>query len=604
MAYVELPERTTGGAGLERRLLMLGVAGDGYPIAMYLPVPPGQRVTDEWAQTESDWSQNRSAWDASFGSVLSSLAERLLPPPKFAAGLSDWLEREFGAERRADYWGIATDYLQQNPELQEQLSRLTGVRAKPLFDYMIPATLWWRLYGPEGPDGPPTWVARLRAQWPVFAGAMDKVLGRAVCPMREELSDEMNVLMALGVSSSDLPPGEARRLFRLIELMRPHGELAPGAKKLFGMLSACPEDWWPKNRPAWKAAWRIAEAASVLRSSLRFPMRQLVSPSKGRWESWCDALARIDPLFQRDEAGGTSNVDLQAGARNVRDVLAAFAAQVYYPIKVMRSGRVPSNAQADFGLMFDQEIELIARVLFGEASMAGILETSVKWHLTRSRIESEMAKISPDFSEGRTWKAGLPRHEAVFDGRRFEIVPLTSQRMLADEGGKGVDAQGMRGLDHCVGGLNYVIDSLDGNCRIVAIREIMPDGITERRSTAEIRYRPPTLSDGARYMMVQHRGHANSSPETVASEVLWSYRRGLVGVVGEPKLEVDHTGFAKVEEPLSVSTIAGYSAENPDHLEAVLRLWEPMLSRPLRGLTLEEFAEACGFPSALQAPRI
>ena len=606
LAYVELPEPTKDRARSERRLLMLGVAGDGYPIAMYLRVRPGQQVTDDWVRQEAAVGENRSTWNPSFGAVLSSLSslsERLLPPLKFTSGLCDWLEREFGSERHSEYWEIATDYLQQDPELQKQLSRLTGVRSKPVFDYMITASLWQRLYGPEGPDGPPTWVAKLRAQWSVFAPAMEKALGRAACPMREDLSPEVNVLLALGVSA-EAPLGEIRRLSRLLELMKPHSELAPCSKKLFDMLRACPEDWWPKDRLSWKAAWRIADAAGVLRSSLRLPMRQLVSPCKGRWEAWCDALARIDPLFQPDEAGGTSNVNLKSAARSVQDVHFAFAAQVYYPLKVMRSGCSPVDAHADFERVFREERERIARVLFGEASMAGILETSVKWHLTRSRLETKMASISPEFSEGRAWEAGLPRHEATFAGRRFEIVPLISQRMLADEGAKGVDAEGIRGLDHCVGGLNYVISSLEGSCRIVSIREIMPDGTRERRSTAEIRYRPPTRSDGARYMMVQHRGHANSTPEDAVNEVLWSYRRGLVGVAGEPKLEVDHKGFAEVDEPLSVSTIAGYSAEDPDHLEAVLRLWEPMLSRPLRGLTLSEFAEACGIPSGPQAPRV
>lgn len=602
MAYVELPEPTKDHAH-ERRVLMLGVTGDGYPIAMYLPIPPGRKVTGDWVRQEATASENRSTWDPSFGSVLSSLSERLLPPLKFTSGLCDWLEREFGSERRSEYGEIATDYLQQAPELQEQLSRLTGVRSKPLFDYMITASLWQRLYGPEGPDGPPTWVAKLRAQWPVFASPMEKALGRAVCPMREDLPPEMNVLLALGVPA-EAPLGEVKRLSRLLELMKPNSELASGSKKLFDMLRACPEDWWPKDRLAWKAAWRIAEAASVLRSALRLPMRQLVSPCKGRWEAWCDALARTDPLFQRDEAGGTSNVDLRSAARSVKDVIFAFAAQVYYPLKVMRSACSPEDTHGDFERVFGEERERIARVLFGEASMAGIFETSVKWHLTRSRIEMQMANISPEFSEGRVWGAGLPRHEASVAGRHFEIVPLTSQRMLADEGAEGVDTQGMRGLNHCVGGLNYVIDSLGGGCRILSIREIMPDGTRQRLSTAEIRYRPPTHGDGARYMMVQHRGHANISPEDVANEVLWSYRRGLVGVVGEPKLEVDHKGFAKVDEPLSVSTIAGYSAADPDHLEAVLRLWEPMLSRPQRGLTLDEFAEACGIPSGPQAPRI
>ncbi|WP_456718164.1 MULTISPECIES: hypothetical protein [unclassified Bradyrhizobium] len=590
---LETPEPQERGGPAVRRLLLVGLCGDGYPIAMELPAAEGRQVTQEFVQQTVTSESYREMFDREFGRILGGLGDKESWCMTQGGGLLEWLARNFGRGRSSEFWDAAFFHVNGHSQLRDQICGLTGVRNRPTFDFEMSALQWQRLYGADGPDGRQTWIAKLRTEWSVFAKSINEAIRQPNCLMREELTPQHNVLLALGIPAA-APAAELRRLSKLVERIKPHWELAEGANDLFAMLRDCPEDWWPADRLAWKAAWRIGEAARVLQVSLHLPMRQLVSPSKGRWEGWADALARVDPLFEPDEAGGTSGVDLKAGARNVRDFIWAFTAQVYYPLKVLNSDSVSANVRRDFEFTYLQDREAIARVLFGEASMAGILENSVKWHLTRAKLEGKLAKVSPQFSKDRVWRAGLPRQEMVVDGRRFEIMPLTSQQMLADEGASGVDANGMRGLDHCVGGLNYVVASLEGHCRIVSIREIMTDGSRVRRSTAEFRYRAPDINGDARYMMLQHRGRANRTPEDAAWDVLWAYQRGLVGVRGQPRLEVDHAGLKPVEEQLSVSAIAGYDVEKPAHIEAVLRLWEPLLSRPLRGLDLDEFAEACG----------
>jgi hypothetical protein len=597
VVVVETPEPQDRGGPAARRMLMVGLRGDGYPIVMDVPVTDGRQINLGLVEEVVASNDLRDVFDGEFGRILSGIGDSTTWGMIRGTGLHEWLAQSFGREYSTEFWDVAFSHVSEDPRLKSQLHLLTGIKNRAAFDFDMSALQWKRLYAGAGPDGRPTWIAKLRTEWSVFAKSINEAIRKRDCPMREELAPPLNVLLALGVPA-DAPAAELRRLSKLVERIKPHWELAPGAYDLFAMLRDCPEDWWPADRLSWKAAWRIAEAARVLKSVLRLPMRQLVSPSKGRWEGWADALARINPLFEPDEAGGTSNVDLKAGARNVRDFIWAFTAQVYHPLKCLNSNSSPAAAHDDFERTFLREREAIARVLFGDASMAGVLEASVKWHLTRSRLEGKLSKVSPVFSENRAWPAGLPRQERIIDGRRFEVLPLTSQQMLADEGANGVDAAGMRGLDHCVGGLNYVIASLEGNCRIVSIREIMPDGSRVRQSTAEFRYRAPDSNGDARYMMLQHRGRANRSPDDAVCEVLFRYQRGLVGAAGEKRLEVDHAGLTPVGEPLTVSAIAGYDTDTPEHVETVLRLWEPLLSRPLRGLDLEQFREACGISAA------
>lgn len=590
VAAMEIPDDSFGG----RCAVMIGVASDGYPIAMWPAVPEGRRLSAAFVAESISSDHLRNAWNESFSDVLSDFEQHLfrrMGSHRRIGALTDWIEARFPDAEAAD---AAFRHVFENPTLIAGADFLRG-RQAPHGNGWSPdcARRWHRLHGAGGPDGPGTWIRSLCFELPGFADRIMAAARLRECPLRQDLSSEHNVLIAVGILAPDEPP--TPRLEKLVRTVAACEE--PDQSSILQLLAACPDDWRPKNPQAWYAARRIAAMASALHGVTRLPIRQLVSPCKGRWEWWCDVLARIDPNFRTDEAGGTSKVDLEAGAENVDDVLAAFFAQVIYPALRLADPTPRADAVADYVRTFDRLRGEAASVLFGEASAAGILEASIKWHLNRPQMEAELAAMSPEFSRARSWEAGLPPHAVELkDGRRFEIVPLTSQAMLADEGRRGPDASGMEGLDHCVGTLHYVASCLAGRCRIVSLREVLPDGSRIRHSTAEFRYSPRDMSDGVdrgELMMVQHRGRANATPPDQVKEVLRRYHRAIAGVLdGGPHLAIDHGAFVRIEEPTSVGTVAGYDAERPELVEGALRLWEPFLRRPLRGLDLETFMAA------------
>jgi hypothetical protein len=241
-----------------------------------------------------------------------------------------------------------------------------------------------------------------------------------------------------------------------------------------------------------------------------------------------------------------------------------------------------------------------ARILFPDAGAVAILEAAKRWHGRRAAMESAIAQVSPELSARRTWPPGLPEWTwSSPDGRPIDLVPLANQRDLAGEGTVGPDVGGVAGLDHCVGGFNYVLSCLRGTCRIVSVRERLPEGRWRRLSTVE--FQIDREAGGWGIVRRQHRGLRNAEPEADARTAVSDYERFLAGfgadgrpLPGGERFRPPDDAFAPVLTELAVSTMCGFEWNDDAAMEKVLRIWEPMLRRPLRGHSCDGFGVAAG----------
>ena len=225
--------------------------------------------------------------------------------------------------------------------------------------------------------------------------------------------------------------------------------------------------------------------------------------------------------------------------------------------------------------------------------MTGVLETAKRWHGRQAAMALEIESISPHVAPRHSWAAGFPA--AVVESedglRSFDLVPLTSQRMLAEEGSRQADGHGMAGLAHCVGGRHFVRQCVRGESRILSVRETGSDGVVRRISTVEI-----GIGDGA-YAVVQHYGRKNAEPEQAARDAVARYLAMVNGGIdsGDAALPVDRSAFAPAPaSAFGLPDICGYDADDREAVTRALRIWEHLLSRPLRGLWTDEFVATTG----------
>jgi hypothetical protein len=135
------------------------------------------------------------------------------------------------------------------------------------------------------------------------------------------------------------------------------------------------------------------------------------------------------------------------------------------------------------------------------------------------------------------------------------------------------------------------------------------DGKVSRISTAQFRIRPHDFHAGKpsaeamSFQLMQHRGRKNENPSEEIREALRAYHERLTGFT-PPRLPINPEAFRALENKASLSDACGYDATDDAAIKGALRLWEPLLPRPLRGLSLDEFAGEIGIPKQdAPAPR-
>ncbi len=264
---------------------------------------------------------------------------------------------------------------------------------------------------------------------------------------------------------------------------------------------------------------------------------------------WAGLLARFRAVIGRD-------AELETALDDVSDLAKAYARQVLAPAVALTGGSPASVLTGD-----------AMRALLGEGTLRRLLEISRRWHSREARMHEELP-VDPGGRRGETWPAALP--DATYGD--LTVVVLTDGRQLREEG---------RALDHCVGG--YGPECLEGRSRIVSVRRSV-DGVVTRLSTAELSWE---RADGGPPDVSQHLGPHNSVPPPLARAALDRYVDDLssgVHVVDEDALAPVPGGDPAVRE-------AGYDWRVPGSWERVVDLWDPVLPRSLRGLSLAGAAD-------------
>ncbi len=278
----------------------------------------------------------------------------------------------------------------------------------------------------------------------------------------------------------------------------------------------------------------------------------------GSGGKWADYAARVSTL-PRGSKGSTV-------ASRLGDVSDALARQVVEPAMTVCGH--PSHP--DDG---PRVRRAAAALLWSGRAMPRIAEVSALWHRTSGEtLASLMALPRHGWRAGGiSWSTHLPAHSA--DG--LCLVPLTTPRQLVDEGRRGMDADGLEGLGHCVAG--YARDCVDGASRVASLRGALPDGGWRRLSTVEFGF------ERGHVVLRQHAGQGNTEPGQRERDFVLAYLAS-VNLRGN---------FATRRNPAPVhdahGAAAGYDPTIPGNVEAAIALWAAFLPRPLRGMSTEDW---------------
>ena len=339
------------------------------------------------------------------------------------------------------------------------------------------------------------------------------------------------------------------------------------------LLARLPGNWRPRGEAEWKAMMRLVGplAWAACKCDDDGHLAAFVRAGKG----WVDLESRLA------RAAGADRPPVPVVAEDgTGDVVAAFVSQVVVPARFLAEGRGRDEAAR---VPDEKAHEATAfAMLFHGRSLVRVLSLSRDWHARQGAMLGRLSALGGGPS---SWEAALPS----MDVGCLRVEVLSTSAQLAWEGARGRDAQGVRGLSHCVG--QYVPQSLSGLSRIVSVRRPLPDGTFERLSTAELRW------DGIGIAAVQHRGAGNGEPPPEAIEALGAYLRAVAAdtALAGPAIRSPRPLGAGV--PLAVA--CGYDWSAPGHWETARDLWAGFMPRPMRAMDARAFITALGSPMAM-----
>ncbi len=328
-------------------------------------------------------------------------------------------------------------------------------------------------------------------------------------------------------------------------------------------LNSFPASWVPSDDGQW---WALARLWPVMEQVARMyaePSMAAAFPSGGDWER---LLAR---LLAAAEVDGPEGLCRAVG--NVGDMVSAYEMQVLAAaVHADGSQPRPPHPEDDDADHLDGQASAI---LLGGRSLPRVLEMSADWHRRQHGMRAAMAAMPGALAAGR-WPAGLP--DATFGD--IEVKVLSDAEALAAEGAPGRDADGVPGLDNCVGG--YDADCMRGMCRVVSLRRRHPDETWARLSLAEV-----SLHGVPAYEILQHVGRSNEAPPAETQAVLERYLDGC----RRGSIPCDTGAFAPVPgaEGTPAARACGFDPRVEATRVAMARMWDRYVSVPLRGLDRE-----------------
>lgn len=388
------------------------------------------------------------------------------------------------------------------------------------------------------------------------------------------------------------PAGEnfQRRLAVVLNLVRgadlgfSFGTMDDGLVCAMLGLADMPHEWIPARlddatEDEWRTAIAVAEQTYRLARLMDRRPRSFVSSFPGSWEKLQREITDAADFFEPEEGVAYARL-----VDHSSDMLSSFENSVLLP--TLRRTGVDVAGHTSFGTLAGDEDEqpsavkgsireMSAKLLLRDKGWRSIAELAATWS---SRLHA-IATVEARLSDHATWKVPFDILTLDLPGGPIEIKALASAQELLDEGVKGRDSDGVEGMDHCVP--SYMGECAEGRSLVVSVRRRDAEGRVERLSTAQLR--AEIQRDGSRRLEVaQHYARGNSPPSLVARQALAS----LVSGANAP--EIANTMIANINRAVPSSF---YDPARPGAVEAMLVAWEFALSRDVRKLSVEEFAE-------------
>lgn len=323
--------------------------------------------------------------------------------------------------------------------------------------------------------------------------------------------------------------------------------------------AAVPIDWipGPDDDREWSGFRIVAAMLGVAPAALTSRYASLLAPVKGRWAEYVLKLAGDRGLDGEEMLAAAPTVregarlsPLQDFARDAGDMMLTLD---------LWAGNLPIQADWDG----ESEENLPAMLLVGNRGLGALLEISRDWHADPAFHERHGNRAET------SWEPILP--DRVDEDTGISVEVLKGSVELAEEGARGLDREGRKGLWHCVGGDTYVEACESDRTRIVSLRK---DG--QRLSTAEIQL-------GELGGVRQHRGWKNGTPPPDAAAALARY-------VALP--EVGAAARA-AKTRIRPRTSRGH---DPVDLEEMFERWRPYLAGEYRRMDIDELVEAISQP--------
>lgn len=341
-------------------------------------------------------------------------------------------------------------------------------------------------------------------------------------------------------------------------------------------LDEATEDEWCAAIPTGEQTYRLARLMD------RRP-RSFIKTFPGSWEELQREIAEAADIF--DPA---ANVAYGSLVGHCSEMLSSFENNVLLP--AFRRTGADAGEHTSFDTLAGDECppsgakgsirEISAKFLLRDKGWRAIAETSAVWSARTHAIATVEARLS----DHATWNVPFDMVTVDTPDGPIEIMALASAQDLLDEGVRGPDSHGIEGMAHCVP--SYMTECAIGQSIVVSVRRKDAGGKIERLSTAQLRVvvggYDVDKNAFHKLEVIQHYARGNSAPSLVARQALATF------ISGAKVPEIARSMMANINYNVPS---AFYDPTRPGSVEAMLAVWDFALSRDLRKLSVDDFAE-------------